>query len=233
MGEVVATAGASSYAGPATRGNMRYTFSGDAFAPLVIAVNPARRLGIFITMTEVWLQPNRRALWTTLLTFAAIGVVALVASASFEGMLLRIVSGIVALLALLLVGASTVELRRPRIAYQDGHVLFNLRGSAPAAVPAEVVEAFFLGQGPAHLPTIRTQPPECVNLIARLSEKAPEFAKVEVKPALGAWCEGYVTIRGAWCEPLTNEVIRRLNRRLRELRELRDAAAATPQGEPS
>ena len=177
-------------------------------------------------MAEVWLQPNRRALWTTLLTFAAIGVVALAASWWFEPMVVRIACGVVALLALLMVGASTVELRRPRIAYRDGQVLFNLRGSEPAAVPAEVVEAFFLGQGPAHLPTIRTEPPECVNLVARLSEKAPEWAKVEVKPALGAWCEGYVTIRGTWCEPLTGEVIRRLNRRLRELRETAASAGA-------
>ena len=179
----------------------------------------------FTTMTEVWLQPNRRALWTTLLTFAAIGVIALAGSWLFEAMILRIACGVIALLAALMVGASTVELRRPRIAYQDGHVLFNLRGSAPAAVPAEVVEAFFLGQGPAHLPTIRTEPPECVNLVARLSEKAPEWAKIDVKPALGAWCEGYVTIRGTWCEPLTGEVIRRLNRRLREIREATHASA--------
>jgi hypothetical protein len=189
-----------------------------------IAPNP-----LFRAMTEIWLQPNRRALWTTLLTFAAIGAVALAGSWWFDALIVRIVCGIVALLAALMVAASTVELRRPRIAYHDGHVLFNLRGSAPAAVPAEVVEAFFLGQGPAHLPTIRTEPPECVNLVARLSEKAPEWAKIDVKPALGAWCEGYVTIRGTWCEPLTGEVIRRLNRRLREIRE----AAHTPIEEAS
>ena len=180
-------------------------------------------------MTEVWLQPNRRALWTTLLTFAVVGVVALAATWRFDATAVRIVGGLIALLAALMVGASLVELRRPRIAYRDGHVLFNLRGSAPAAVPAEVVEAFFLGQGPAHLPTIRTEPPECTNLVARLSEKAPEWAQVEVKPALGAWCEGYVTIRGTWCEPLTGEVIRRLNRRLRELRE---APATTSEEAP-
>ncbi|MBL9161503.1 MAG: hypothetical protein JNL18_02045 [Planctomycetaceae bacterium] len=175
-------------------------------------------------MLEVWLQPNRRALWSTLLTFAAIGALATVGAWWFESLMVRIVLSAAALLAALMVGASTVELRRPRIAFQDGQVLFNLRGSAPAAVPAEVVEAFFLGQGPAHLPTIRTMVPECVNLVARLSEKAPEWAKVDVKPALGAWCEGYVTIRGTWCEPLSNEVIRRLNRRLREIREAAGAA---------
>jgi hypothetical protein len=58
-----------------------------------------------------------------------------------------------------------------------------------------------------------------VNLVARLSQKAPEWEKVDVKPAIGRWCEGYVTIRGMWCEPLNGEVVRRLNRRLREIRE--------------
>lgn len=179
-------------------------------------------------MTEIWLQPNRRALWSTLCTFAAVGALALFVVWKFEAPVVQILAGVLALLALLMVGAAGVELRRPRIAYRDGKVLFNLRGSAPAAVPAEVVEAFFLGQGPAHLPTIHSEVPECVNLVARLSEKAPEWSRVEVKPALGQWCEGYVTIRGTWCEPLTVEVIRRLNRRLRELRE---AAAATAAGE--
>jgi hypothetical protein len=111
------------------------------------------------------------------------------------------------------------QLRRPRIAFRNGEVLFHLRSGAPVAVPVEIVEAFFLGQGPANIPAVGGQPAETVNLVARLSQKAPEWAKVEVKPALGLWCEGYVTIRGTWCEPLNGEVIRRLNRRLRELHE--------------
>ena len=99
-------------------------------------------------MTEVWLQPNRRALWTTLLTFAAIGLIALVASWWCEAMILRIVCGIVALLAALMVGASTVELRRPRIAYQDGHVLFNLRGSARRRCRLKSSKPFFSDRAP-------------------------------------------------------------------------------------
>ena len=47
------------------------------------------------------------------------------------------------------------QIRRPRIAYRDGEVLFNLRAGKPVAVPREVVEAFFLGQGPAYLPHTR------------------------------------------------------------------------------
>jgi hypothetical protein len=106
-------------------------------------------------------------------------------------------------------------------------VLFNLRAGKPAAVPVEIVEAFFLGQGPAHVPPIDGKSAESVNLIARLSQKAPQWAKVPVKPALGQWCEGYVTIRGTWCEPLDGEVIRRLNRRLRQLHEAAEGTRAT------
>ncbi|HEX6961114.1 MAG TPA: hypothetical protein VF175_04555 [Lacipirellula sp.] len=111
------------------------------------------------------------------------------------------------------------QFRQARIAYRDGEVLFNLRAGAPIAVPVEVLEAFFLGQGPANLPAAGGRPAEAVNLVARLSQKAPEWEHVDVKPALGRWCESYVTIRGMWCEPRTTDVIRRLKRRLREVRE--------------
>jgi hypothetical protein len=117
--------------------------------------------------------------------------------------------------------------RRPRIAYRNGEVLFNLRAGTPIAVPVQVVEAFFLGQGPSHLPALGGEPSETVNLVARLSQKAPEWAQMEVKEALGRWSEGYVSIRGAWCEPLNGDLIRRLNHRLREIH-LEQRAAVQP-----
>ena len=61
--------------------------------------------------------------------------------------------------------------------------------------------------------------PQTVNLVARLSQRHTEWAQQEVKPALGSWCDGYVTIRGAWCEPLNGELIRKLNRRLKEIKD--------------
>jgi hypothetical protein len=136
-----------------------------------------------------------------------------------EGGLVRGVAWALVGTGVVLVIGLVGQLGRPRIAFRNGNVLFYLRSGAPVAVPAEVVEAFFLGQGPTKLPSVGGKPAETVNLVARISQKAPEWAKVEVKPALGNWCEGYVTIRGTWCEPLDGEVIRRLNRRLREIRE--------------
>lgn len=172
-------------------------------------------------MTEIWLRPNRRVLLMALIpacVFAATGYwLTVIGGAAPWRWIGWIQVAIGAALILGLIG----QIRRPRIAYRDGEVLFHLRAGAPVATPAELVEAFFLGQGPTNLPAVGGQRPEATNLVARISQKAPEWSHVEVKPALGRWCDGYVTILGTWCEPLDGEVIRRLNRRLRELREAR------------
>lgn len=170
-------------------------------------------------MTEVWLHANRRVLAMALVPTGLIAMVGALLAMNSDSTAARVVGWALAALGVLLILGLANQMQRPRIAYRDGEVLFNLRSGPPVAVPVQVVEAFFLGQGPAKIPPVDGKPAESVNLIARLSQKAPEWAKVEVKPALGQWCEGYVTIRGTWCEPLNGEVIRRLNRRLRELHE--------------
>jgi len=179
-------------------------------------------------MTEAWLQPNRRAL---LLALAPIGLAiaaGLVLVACCDLVALRALGGgFLGVAAVLCVGMLQ-QWRRPRIAFRDGSVLFSLRSGPPIGVPVEVVEAFFLGQGPAHLPPIEGQQPATVNLVARLSQKAPQWEHVAVKPALGHWSDSYVVIRGTWCEPLTGDVIRRLNRRLRELHDAHSRSAPSP-----
>jgi hypothetical protein len=176
-------------------------------------------------MTEVWLQTNRRALTMGLVpTLVLAGVGAVVLGVS-EATGLTVLGWVLIASGVLLTLGIVRQFRQPRIAYRDDNVLFYLRAGQPVAVPREVVEAFFLGQGPSYLPEMRGRRLETVNLVARLSQKAPEWMHVSVKPALGHWCDGYVTIRGTWCEPLTGDVIRRLNARLRELR---TAAADSP-----
>ena len=103
------------------------------------------------------------------------------------------------------------------IAFQNGQVLFYLRCGRPIAVPADVVESFFVGHSPSHLPG-PMKGSRSVNLIARLARRRTEWAQQAVKPALGQWTDGYVTIRGTWCEPLDTELIRRINRRLKEVK---------------
>jgi hypothetical protein len=171
-------------------------------------------------MRETWLKPNRRAIMfgcVPPLVAAAIGLwitFALGESASkiwhWLGLFLIIAS-------LVMIGIMLTQLRHPRIAFRDGLVLFYVRIGPPIAVPVEIVESFFFGQGPAHLPAV-TKQPQTVNLIARLSQRHSEWTNQKVRPSLGSWCDGYVTIRGTWCEPLNSELIRTINRRLNEVK---------------
>ncbi len=167
--------------------------------------------------SEVWLSANRRILVLAMLPVLALDVLGAILLVNYESVVLRAIAwGILAISTCLLVGL-VQQFSRPRIGYRNGQVLFYLKAGAPIGVPTEVVEAFFLGQGPAFLPGQKNQKTETVNLVARISQRAPEWAKQNVKPALGRWCDGYVTIRGTWCEPLTGQVIRRLNKLLGEV----------------
>lgn len=171
-------------------------------------------------MSETWLKTNTRA--------AAFGMVP---PALFAGLFLAVLwrlepqsawltvvlwagIGAAALVIVLLAAMS----RTPRLSFRDGNLLVHLRPSRPFQVPIEFVEAFFLGRGPSLLPGERNRGAPTMNLIIRLADKATEYSHRDVKPALGAWCDGYITIRGTWCEPLNVEVANRLNRRLAEVK---------------
>ena len=174
-------------------------------------------------MTEVWVRANRRALSMALVPAALLGGLSWFAFRLWDMMWLKSFAAVGMTLAGLLILGLLHQLNRPRVAYRDGHVLFYLRAKKPIAVPEQVVEAFFLGQGLAMLPgekmlhTLPEDGVETVNLIARLSQREPEWQQQEVKRALGRWQDGYVVMRGTWCEPLTHQLIRQLNRRLSEI----------------
>jgi hypothetical protein len=168
-------------------------------------------------MNEVWLHSNRRILLLAMVPAAALGLVSYLMLGDVNSTLLRWL-GIAGLgLSVFLMWGLMRQLIQPRIAYHQGQILFYLRAGRPVAVPRQVVEAFFQGEGPAHLPVNSPQDTKSVNLIARLSQRETDWHQREVKPALGCWAEGYITVRGTWCEPITEAVIRRLNRRLSEI----------------
>jgi len=168
-------------------------------------------------MTEVWLHSNRRVLLLALVPLTLLDLIATATLILDFGLLVRIAAWLALGISMLLMAGLLFQVSRPRLTYRQGHVLFYLRSGSPITVPVEVVEAFFLGQGPANLPVQVAGHNEAVNLVARLSQQAPEWAQQDTKPALGRWSDGYVTIRGTWCEPLNGEVVRRLNRRLSEV----------------
>src|SRR5688500_907529 len=173
-------------------------------------------------MHEVWLRPNRRAIafcCAPPLVLSVIGAWVAFGSRGHESALLRWLGLLTVLVGMATLAMLVRQMLRPRIAYRHGQVLFYLRSGEPFAVPLDVVESFFVGQGPAALPSGIRRGQRSMNLIARLSQRETEWAQREVKPALGKWCDGYVTISGTWCEPLDDAVLRRLNRRLHEVKQ--------------
>jgi hypothetical protein len=166
---------------------------------------------------ETWLRPNRRLL---LVACIAPALLVLLGLAVALGVLVeaplpaRLVATALALFGGVLLVVLAWFFRQPRLAYDERNLLVNLRAGRPIAVPIELVECFFLGTGLRQLPGRPGREVQMSQLRIRLAERATEWAQLDVKPALGAWCGGYITIHGAWCEPLDNELVNWLNARL-------------------
>ena len=168
-------------------------------------------------MTEIWLRPNRRVLFLSLLPVTVMAITGLLIIGRDTNQLVWSIAISLLVISVLLAMLILRQAMRPRVAYRDGEVLFYLLARQPIGVPVEVVEAFFIGQTPVKLPGPKIDRTESINLVARLSQKFPEWEKRDVKHALGSWCDSYVTIRGTWCETIDEQLVRRLNRRLTEV----------------
>ncbi len=175
-------------------------------------------------MRETWLGSNRRAVLLgaiipTLLVVSGMGL--FIGSGANDGAPLakNMGLGVFAIGDIWLLSVC-LQLRRPRMAYDQGQLLLYVRHGEPLRVPIELVEGFLLGQGPTMLDNSQAEKWETSTLVIRLSEKAQEWGHVEVEPALAHWCDHYVTIRGTWCEPLSVALVQRLNARLYEVSKL-------------
>ncbi len=169
-------------------------------------------------MTEVWLRSNSRIIAAGLILPAAImgagALVLLVAGGTFASNWVG--WGLIAAGAAL--GAVLIwQLRLPRLAYDGKSLLVFARSESPVRVPIEFVECFFVGSGLQQVPGFRRREAQLANLAIRIAERAAEWQQQDVKPALGKWCGGYITLYGAWCEPVTIELAKRLNARLAEV----------------
>lgn len=168
---------------------------------------------------EIWLRTNVRAVWFGMILPAAVGAVglALWIGPSVVPHWLRIVGATLLALGTLTFAALCWQLRRARLAYAAGKLLVWLRPGPPIRVPIEVVECFWLGQAPSLLPGKKHERTETAALVIRIAESASDWQRQDVKPQLGKWCEGYITIRGTWCDRLNVELVNRLNERLAEV----------------
>ncbi|MEX2120108.1 MAG: hypothetical protein WD847_10985 [Pirellulales bacterium] len=177
---------------------------------------------------ETWLRSNTRIMWLGTLPAAGGTLAGLLlvwnAGPSALGWLARIAGGLLLVISLGGLAWLVRQLLRPRLAYEAGHLLVYLRPQ-PLKVPIELVEGFLLGQGPSFLPGKRHRLTETSTLVIRLAERAGEWARIDVPPAMGSWCNHYVTIRGTWCEPLSVELAARLNARLAGVQQQLDRRA--------
>ncbi len=176
---------------------------------------------------EIWLRTNIRAVLFGTLLPLVVGLVGLVLILGLPGRepatWMRAVGIGLIVIAGITIALLLLQLRQPRLAYCDGRLLVWLRSGAPIRVPIGAIECFWLGHGASLLPGKRNERIETQTIVIRIADKAVEWRQQEVKPQLGAWCDGYITIRGTWCEPLNIDVVNRLNRRLAEV----TAAAST------
>jgi hypothetical protein len=177
---------------------------------------------------EIWIRPNRRALALGFVLPAVLliaGLALVVYGGLGGGWLGYVLGGALIALAALVGGVLLYLLRQPRIAYQAGDVLVYAGLAEPLRVPVDVVECFFLGQAGGMIHDAQGREAEVRTVIVRLAESAPEWHHRDVKAALAHWCEGYITVRGTWCEPITPDLMKRLNTRLVQVQRERRAQA--------
>lgn len=178
---------------------------------------------------EVWIRTNRRAAFLSMLLPLAMTVAGALlwwcGTAWWPSRVLQVIGLVVFFVSALALAALSWMMGMPRVAYRRGEVLFFMQLGSPIAVPVDAVEIFLVGKTGAHVgPT--GQPHEVQSVIARIRDRAKEFRERSVYPSFGTWQDGYVMIRGTWCEPVHPELLKRLNRRLHELHRERAAESA-------
>jgi len=174
-------------------------------------------------MRECWLRPNRRVLVVAIALLAGCALLAsMLASGQWwpgSWLTLKVILAMVALWIWVRVIMLVNHACLPRLAYQRGELLVFLRYRRPLRVPVAQVECFFLGQGDSMLAAAgESEATESMakthTIVVRLAEAAKDWQAREVRPELGRWCDGYITIRGTWCEPVSPELVKQLNSRL-------------------
>ena len=183
-------------------------------------------------MQECWLKPNPRPA-VAALSLAAVLAIACIAGLAFawgSGRTWLAVAALVcAAVCFGFVVLSLNSLRQPRVSYCDGKLFVHDGSSSPHAVPIEVVEVFFLGSGPIK-DDGEDAGPRTANVVIRLAEAAKEWHEGKINPLVGKWSEGYIVLRGTWCEPIGHPRLNEMNHRLAEVhRERRQKSTEHPQ----
>ena len=125
-------------------------------------------------MREIWLGPNRRVLWISMVIPAGVtllSVIVLGVTLAQGWNWVRLTSLLFASWGLVGTWLLWRAIHTPRLAYEDEHLLVYLRSGAPIRVPIEVVEVFFLGQASAE---VAEEEREASTVVVRLAERAKD-----------------------------------------------------------
>ena len=110
---------------------------------------------------------------------------------------------------------------RSRVVYKQDHLHIAITSGRPIAVPLDVVECFFLGESDTSFQNQKYKDARTQTVVVRLAENAKQWAQRDVLSLIGRWCDGYITLRGTWTEPLSIEVVNRMNHQLAEIKRLK------------
>lgn len=179
-------------------------------------------------MHEVWLRSNVRAALVVILPLVVVGIAGVVLLALYwtadDGRYFRWAGYALATFGLGIAAWQSYLASFPRMAYEAGELWLYLPPPDPLKVPIDVVECFFIGQGPSLLPDAKGGEAQAANIIVRLAQRATEWHAAETPPVLAKWADGYITLRGAFCESFDGDLVNALNKRLAEIHRARRAA---------
>ena len=181
----------------------------------------------FSSTAETWVACNPRPLWLSLPVPLAVSAAAIGVMVGVDHGGARVAAAAALLPAALGIAGVLRLLATPRLACDGQDLLLHLRLGPPLRVPAEAVELIFRGQGPAREGSSK----KCSHLVLRLAERRRDLRSRAVQSQLGRWTDGHITLLGAHCEPVTAELIERVNRRLIETRRAIRAAEAKGAGQ--
>ncbi|MGC4005163.1 MAG: hypothetical protein QM811_19420 [Pirellulales bacterium] len=164
--------------------------------------------------STTWIRGNHRLMW---LSLAFPGMLLLLGSGLLvwgllaELTIVTVLGGVILATAVLLTATIARTGRLPRIELGERSLNLYLPGPRPYEVPLDLVECFFLGTGVTPLPGDAKRDVQTRNIVVRLAERTTDWQHREMPLSMGKWCEGYVTIRGLYCEPIDVGVVSKLN----------------------
>lgn len=168
-------------------------------------------------MSQILLRSNRRFGWLGVCCAMLLLIVLFMVIVWFmNSVVVRAASFVCMLLLAFVAWQSWRFTCTPRAAIEGGELLLYVRSlSKPVRLPLEAVEVFFMGQGavsgdePGHPRDYRGH--VAANVVVRLAESEVAWHRRSVNPWLAVWADGYVTLRGLWCENIDQQVLSSMN----------------------